>query len=172
MKTLFLAAVLLVSSSSAALAEDCPTPAKKHSKEFDRLSALEGRWEGRSMMNGKEGDVTVVYDVTSNGTAIVETLFPGTPHEMVSMYYDNGPKLEMTHYCALGNQPRMGLTKSTPEEIVLEFSKNNAIDPKKEDHMNLVRFRFIDNDTLVQNWSGVHEGRIGEPTVLKLSRVR
>ncbi|HUY92931.1 MAG TPA: hypothetical protein VMV10_29645 [Pirellulales bacterium] len=45
--------------------------------------------------------------VTSAGSAIEETLFPGGDHEMVTMYFIDGDKLLLTHYCALGNQPQM-----------------------------------------------------------------
>ena len=59
-------------------------------KEFDTLKKLVGKWEGTSVMAGKEEKVSVVYELTSGGTAIAERLMPGTAHEMVSMYYSEG----------------------------------------------------------------------------------
>ena len=52
-------------------------------------------------MDGKEVPVSVTYETSSNGSIVVETLFPGTPHEMVSVYYDENGKFGMTHYCAM-----------------------------------------------------------------------
>ena len=49
------------------------------------------------------------YRVASGGSVVQETLFPGSPHEMISMYHLAGGQLVMTHYCAMGNQPRMKL---------------------------------------------------------------
>jgi hypothetical protein len=44
--------------------------------------------------------VRVEYRVTGAGSAVVETLFPGTPHEMVTVYHARKGVLCMTHYCA------------------------------------------------------------------------
>ena len=83
---------------------------------FDRLKSLEGTWTGRSGWDeGADkgaGEVTVIYKVTAAGSAVQETLFPGTPHEMVTMYHMDGADLMLTHYCAAGNQPRMKLEPS------------------------------------------------------------
>ncbi|MEE9214278.1 MAG: hypothetical protein V3U54_05695, partial [Thermodesulfobacteriota bacterium] len=77
------------------------------SPEYEKMKTLAGTWEGTSSM-GEEGEkVTVKYEMTSADSAIVETLFPGTPHEMVSVYYDDNGKLSMTHYCMIKNQPNM-----------------------------------------------------------------
>ena len=46
---------------------------------------------------------------TGGGSAVTETLFPGTAHEMMSVYHMDGDDLVLTHYCAGGNQPRMML---------------------------------------------------------------
>jgi len=79
------------------------------SKEFERMKALVGGWEGTANMP-KEGEkVRVEYRLSSGGSYIVETLFPGKADEMMSVYYDNKGQLTMTHYCALRNQPRMKL---------------------------------------------------------------
>jgi len=60
------------------------------SAEFERIKSLEGKWEGTSIMHGKEVPVSVIYKTTSGGSVVVETLFPDTPHEMVSVYFEDG----------------------------------------------------------------------------------
>src|SRR5690606_1922102 len=56
----------------------------------------------------------VRYRITGGGSAVEEVLFPGTEHEMVSLYHRDGPFLLMTHYCAAGNQPRMRAVWTDP----------------------------------------------------------
>lgn len=152
-------------------AEECKVPPVQHSKEFERLKGLEGKWHGESQMNGQPGEIDVTYHVTSGGTAVVETLSPGTPHEMVSVYHDDHAKLKMTHYCMIGNQPKLDLTSSSPTSMDFTFGKGNTFDPKKEMHMDSLHVAFIDNDHIVQTWGNSAGGKAGGPAVFKLSRV-
>ena len=82
------------------------------SAEFERMKQLVGAWEGTSDMGKKGEKVRVEYRLTAGGSALIETLFPGSAEEMVSVYHDRQGKLAMTHYCMLRNQPRMTLAKS------------------------------------------------------------
>ncbi len=172
MKRLIIISIILVSMSGVAVAGESKAPRQSDSKEFEKIKSLAGKWEGTTTESGKDQSVSVTYHLTSGGAAVVETLFPGTDHEMVSLYHDEGGKLAMTHYCMLGNRPNLELSSSSPTEINLDFSKDNKIDPVKEDHMHSLRMVFIDKDTLVQNWSGFMGGKQKEPTIFKLSRVK
>ena len=86
-------------------------PPYKGSQAFESMKSLAGNWEGSEVSGDKEKPVKVEYKVSSNGSTIVETLFPGTKYEMITVYHDNGGKLSMTHYCAIGNQPQHGFGK-------------------------------------------------------------
>ena len=142
------------------------------SKEYERMKQLVGVWEGTSNM-GKEGQkVRVEYRLTAGGSAIVETLFPGTPEEMISVYYDNKGKLSMTHYCMLQNQPSMKLSKAGADTLEFIFARGNGIDPKKDPHMHALTISFVDKDHIVQNWTLFENGKEKEVTRLNLSRVR
>ncbi len=78
-------ASLLIAAVCFALAGPFVTLAGEHhpapyigSPEFERLKQLAGVWEGTSDM-GKEGEkVRVEYRLTAGGSALVETLFPGS----------------------------------------------------------------------------------------------
>ena len=73
--------------------KECPMPVIKSSAELDKVKGLDGKWAGTAKhANGKEEQVAVEYRVTSGGSAVEEKLFPGTPHEMISMYHDRGGK--------------------------------------------------------------------------------
>ena len=74
---------------------------------FAALKSLAGDWVALGK-DGKPTDTIVSsIRVTSGGNTIQETLFPGSDHEMVTMYHIDGEDLILTHYCMLGNQPRM-----------------------------------------------------------------
>jgi hypothetical protein len=111
--------------------------------------------------------------VTAAGSAVHETLFPGQAHEMVSVYYRDGEDLLMTHYCALGNQPRMKADpKSPPNQLHFLFAGGTNLDPAKDKHMHEGTLLFIDDDHI--QWSGVcwEGGKIleGHCPVFKLVR--
>ena len=118
------------------------------------------------------GQTTVVYEVTSNGSAVIERLGPGTPRAMVSVYHDERGRLAMTHYCALGNQPKLTLEAASPDTIKLGFAKQNVINPKKEDHMHALEITFVEPDQVRQAWSGYRGGKLEKPTVLMLTRAK
>jgi len=139
------------------------------SKEFERIKALSGTWEGTS---SKREKVLVNYQVTSGGSAVVETLFPGTPHEMVSVYDDEGGKLSMTHYCMLKNHPRMTLKSADENAINLDFASDSAFDPAKEPHMHSLSISFKDKDNMVQSWTMYENGKAKETATFTFSRVQ
>src|SRR5262245_4633797 len=101
---LFLAAV-----SISAYADDKHNhaPAATKNAGLEKMKTLVGTWV-EADKDGKPTDLVVsVIKLTAGGTAVHETLFPGQDHEMVSLYTVDGADLVMTHYCMLGNQPRM-----------------------------------------------------------------
>jgi len=165
------ACLLLVGSSLAYAMEGGGTP-YSGSKEYERMKQLVGVWEGTSNMGKERERVKVEYRLTAGGSAIVETLFPGTPEEMVSVYYDRKGKLSMTHYCMLQNQPSMKLQKASVDALDFTFAKGNGINPKKDPHMHALTISFVDKDHIVQNWTLFEDGREKGVTKLNLSRVR
>ena len=170
---LLIAAVCLsLTGLSVAYAGENQTASYTGSKEFERMKQLVGVWEGTSDM-GKEGEkVRVEYRLTAGGSALVETLFPGSAEEMLSVYHDRNGKLAMTHYCMLRNQPCMTLAKADEKTIELVFArKGNDINPKKEKHMHAVRITFADNDHIIQKWTLFEKGKDKGGVTLKLTRV-
>jgi len=141
------------------------------SAPFLKLKALAGKWEGTSKMHGQDMKVNVEYKVTSAGSALVETSFPGTPHEMVSVYYDNGSKVSMIHYCSLKNRPEFDSISADANGIKFKQSGNSTIE-KGEHHMNALAVRWIDDNNIVQEWVSKKDGKLEEPTIIKLTRVK
>jgi hypothetical protein len=147
---------------------DEPQPKIDAKEAFAKLKSLEGEWKA-------EGDVPAVikFRVTAAGSAVVEELFPGTEHEMVSVYHMDGAALKMTHYCGSGNQPRMrlNLESSTPELFVFDFDGGTNLDASKDMHMHEQKYRLKDAGTLDVKWQGYQDGKpSGEPHGFVLKR--
>src|SRR3954471_6925301 len=109
-KTLFCATLLL--AASMGLKAEEPVKARQGSAEFERMKTLVGAWKGKTDMGQGPIDLTVQYRLLAGGSVLEERVFAGTPNEMTTMYYDQGDKLALTHYCMLGNRPGMLLKES------------------------------------------------------------
>src|SRR5262245_17392727 len=73
------------------------TKQNEKSSAFEKFKQLAGEWQGTG--DGAHGkDMKVKYQVTSGGSAVVETVFPGTDHEMVTVIHPDGDDLLLTHY--------------------------------------------------------------------------
>lgn len=169
MKLVNLCAVVLLSAFFA-MAEDAP--AKKGSAEFERMKALVGKWSGKVDMGQGPVDMIAEYRVIAGGSVIEERVFPGTPMEMVSMYYDKGGKLAMTHYCMLGNRPQMNLKASDDKSITLDFDEACGIDAKTECHMHGTKIEFVDGDTITTSCRGLKDGKDMPQHATTLKRIK
>src|SRR6267143_4219007 len=100
---------------------------------FERFKALAGDWvaaEDGEM--ARKGDLVARYAVTAGGSAVVETIFPGQAHEMVTVYYADGPDLVLTHYCMEGNQPRMRAKQPSGPRFDFAYDGGTNIDPQRD----------------------------------------
>ncbi len=174
-KIMSLAVLMIMTSFSIArsMEESIHMPARAASAEFERIKALKGIWEWTSLSDGKTEKARVEYLLTSGGSAVVEKLFTGTPHEMTSVYYDRDGKLEMTHYCMLGNRPHLKLKSADARtmDFVLD-AKASGIKPKKEQHMHSLKLDFKDSDHFTQNWICFEKGKPHESVVISLTRIK
>lgn len=174
MKTLLLLTVL-ASSAAAAPAEKhehakaAPSPA---SRQFEMIASLAGDWQGAGEKGGKPQPVKTSFRVTSGGTAVVETMDAGTPHEMTNVYHLVGGKLTMTHYCAMGNAPQMKVVKAGAKSLTFEAVAGNGIDPKTTPHMHGLSYEMADTDHLSATWTTANMGpEHSGPVVLAYTRV-
>ena len=122
---------------------------------FAKMKELAGEWTNKA-----EGQ-TVIYRVMSKGKSVMEILYAGTDHEMITMYYLDGDDLVATHYCAQGNQPRLKLdTKaSRASKLVFDFAGGTNLDPAKDTHMHAQRFTLVDTNRLTVERDGYEDGR-------------
>lgn len=146
--------VALALCAGATLAGDSPDVSAQQA--LGRIKTLVGTWEGHvATPDGPPGSVR--YELTGGGNAVVEKLFPGTDHEMMTVYHLDGDRLLATHYCAMGNQPVMKLEKATAGELDFGFAGGTNMDASKDVHIHSGRLRFLDGGALESEWD-VYEG--------------
>jgi hypothetical protein len=150
------ASLLLAATAAATLHAAEPNAAPDGRAALERIKALAGDWEG-TVTTPDGPKVSVVYRVTSSGSAVLEDLFPGTDHEMITMYHLDGDALVLTHYCAMGNQPKMRLAEATPAGLRFDFAGGSNLDPAKDPHMHAGRLAFPAADRIEAEWA-VYEG--------------
>ncbi len=161
---------LVAVTARPAVAQSAAQPVDPQ-KAFERLKSLAGTWEGQAHDEKSGPPAIVVYRVASGGSVVQETLFPGTPHEMISMYHLADGHLVMTHYCALGNQPRMRLdaSASSPERLVFAFDGGSNFDPARDPHIHsgVIELR---GDALHNEWTSWQGGKEAQHEVFFLHR--
>jgi hypothetical protein len=142
--------LMLIALGVGVFASDKAAPAKPATTadaQLERLKKLAGTWV-EADKDGKPTDKVVsVVKVTAGGSAVHETYFPGEPMEMISVYHKDGADLVMTHYCAVGNQPKMKADPKSPaNQIKFVFAGGTNLDPAKDMHMHEGTLTFVDDD--------------------------
>ena len=165
-------AVLLLAFACALSALSCSAsrtgaPSAAAKAGFERLASLEGDWVGEGPPDAP-GPMTVSYKLTGGGSAVVETLFVGTPEEMVTVYALEDGELVLTHYCSLGNQPRMRAEPMLGDVLAFDFIGGANIDPDVDTHLHTARFEFVSKDELITQWVGWSNGHPDEAHSPKL----
>ena len=138
---------------------------------LERFAKLEGEWAGKGLHGGTEQDIRVTYKVTAGGSAVIETIAPGTSHEMITVIHADGDALALTHYCMLGNQPQMRATpKAGDKSVAFKFVKATNLKSDNDMCMRNATFTFVDNDTLKSEWSLFQDGKELDKAVFELKR--
>jgi hypothetical protein len=153
--TLVVAALAtLAGTALAAPAPPAAASTKAPSAAFERFKGLVGEWvaaEDGEM--SRKGDLVARYALTAGGTALVETVFPGSAHEMVTVYHADGDDLVLTHYCVEGNQPRMRARNATGPRFDFRFDGGTNIDPRRDRHMHQASLELVGDDEIRSEWT-------------------
>lgn len=158
--------IALAGLAAPATAGDAASPSL-----LERFKALEGEWvaaEDGPMT--KKGELVARYRVTAAGSAVVETEFPGTPHEMVTVYYAEGDDVVLQHYCMLGNQPRMRTSAVKGNRVEFAFDGGRNLEPQHDRHIHSGWVEFVGPNEMRGEWIEHDEG---EPiSVVRVHQVR
>jgi hypothetical protein len=169
-----LAVLLTLSGMSCGDDEAVPKlPAPPTNAALEKMKKLAGTW----LLADKDGkptdQIASIIKVTAGGSAVHETLFPEQPLEMISVYTVDGSHLIMTHYCVLGNQPRMKADPKSPaNQIVFRFAGGTNLDPKNDKHMHEATLTIVDDDHVEVNGVGWENGAPAKEMCCGLKLIR
>ncbi|MGD0571106.1 MAG: hypothetical protein ABSA78_22130 [Candidatus Sulfotelmatobacter sp.] len=139
----------------AAAALVAQTPAQK---SFDQLKSLAGDWEGKAS-EGKT--VQVSFRDTAGGSALMSEIHGRGADNMISMFNLDGPnRLLLTHYCSVGNQPRMTASASPDgKTITFDFFDATNLSAPDAGHMQHVVFTIVDANHHTELWTFNDHGK-------------
>ncbi len=136
---------------------------------FSRFMELEGEW----ISTPESVDMppsTVTYRTIANGSSVVETVFAGTPHEMVSVIYLDGTQLRMTHYCAARNQPHLFANEITDNSVSFVTDHVSNLHDPGDLYMGEAEWVFIDENNIQTNWMSFQDGEESGAMVFNMKR--
>jgi hypothetical protein len=150
MKTLRIAACIMLFTTAVFAQSDAQ-------KSFDQLKSLTGSWEGKNSIGQP---VQVSYRMTAGGSALMSEIV-GHGETMISMINFDGPnRLLLTHYCAVGNQPRMQASASPDgKTITFNFLDATNLDNPQSGHMDHVVIALLGPDHHTEEWNFIDHGK-------------
>ena len=143
-------------------------PQSDAQKSFDLLKTLAGTWRGPVTTVPQHADwekdpLWVSLRVTSRGNAVVhEIKEPGKPDDPnhddpVTILYVDGDHLYLTHYCDVGNRPRM-VAKASSDGKTVEFDFVDVSGSTQYGHMHHAVFTIIDANHHTEDWTYMEAG--------------
>jgi len=174
--TLLCATLLLIAGAGGAAAELTAADA------FATLKGMAGSWHGTPEAAGVEldaeaaaemaGQVTHVIEVSAAGTVVMETMAPGTEHEMINMYHLDGDDLVLTHYCAGGNQPTMRLDReaSSAKRLIFDFTGGTNLDPDSDHFIHDMELGILGDGKVESIWNSWAGGAEAATMIFRLAR--
>jgi len=117
-------------------------------KPLDLMKTLSGTWAGKTS-DGHEAKE--VYRLASNGSVVMSEM-PGHDN-MISMFHKDGDRLMLTHYCSMGNQPRMiGTLSPDGKTINFEFLDATNLSSPQAGHIHRAVITIVDANHLTEDW--------------------
>jgi hypothetical protein len=124
---------------------------------WEQMKSFVGAWAGTS----DEGKTTERFELNSADSALVEHSHGGGEKmDMLTVYYRDGARVMLTHYCGAGNQPRMVAGNYNPATKTLEFKFLDATNLENTPgYMKSVTFHFEGNDHYTAHWVWTSNGK-------------
>ncbi len=109
---------------------------------FNQLCALTGNWK----RNDTAKNEFVEFRMTAGNTVLVENwTWPDRNIEAMTLYHFNGNQLMATHYCPIGNQPRL-IFQPTDDKLKYVFRFNSATNLTAQTADHCIEFWIKIND--------------------------
>jgi len=126
---------------------------------FERLKKFEGKWMGRSTKGWEEA---ITFKTIAQGSVVHESSFDAHPNEtMATMYYLDGKRLLLTHYCVSKTQPRLQATAFDDggRKVTFTFLDGANLPSRDKGHMDKVVINFIDDSHFTSQWTWYQDGK-------------
>ncbi|MFT7676322.1 MAG: hypothetical protein ACI8QC_000292 [Planctomycetota bacterium] len=130
------------------------------------LASLAGTWECQT----PDGPFTIEFRSTAKGSAVHEIMMPGTENEMVNLYTVHGGGVNMTHYCAAGNQPHMRATAIDDGRMAFASTGVSGLEASDDHYMAAMTLVILDGDHIEQHWTGGDQDADTPAMVFELTR--
>jgi len=134
------------------------------------IKSLVGDWVELSPQGKVGSNIVSSYALTSGGTAIREVIFPGSDHEMITMYSLEGDDVLLTHFCILGNTPKYRAKLQGDNRLVYECLGGANISSENDKHMHRGSVKIVDPDHLQTEWLQFENGKETYKVSLNLVR--
>ncbi|MFK7962116.1 MAG: hypothetical protein AB8G96_16510 [Phycisphaerales bacterium] len=158
--------------SIGAVAETAPGADHGGPAAFEMMKQRLGTWYAAGPDGEPTDEIMSEFRLTAGGSAIIETLFPGKPHEMISMYHVEDGRLHMVHYCVLKNRPHLiAHTGSSANELVFQCVPNDPAAKDGAAHMGRGVVRYIGTDRISSDWNKIEAGAVAEAMHFEMIRV-
>lgn len=168
MKTQILMAGLLLGAIAIPAAETKSDRPSDATAAFARLKTLVGEWEGET----PHGKAHLTYELTGGGSALVEHEHMDKMPDMLTVYYLEGDRVLLTHYCMAGNQPRMqARALDTTGELAFQFLDGTNL-ANGAGHMHNASLRFVDESHFTAQWQFYENGKPKFSENTKYTRIR
>lgn len=100
----------------------------------------------------------ITYELTSGGSALLETIRPPDEPAMVTVYHADAGRLMMTHYCSTGNQPRMR-AEVGDRDVTFDMVDVTNLADKSMPHMRRLVITFLDGHHIREEWTLRSDGK-------------
>ncbi len=134
---------------------------------FDSLKALVGTWRARRP-GGRVVDVA--YRLTAGNSVLTETWTLSPTRESVTVFHRDGRDLLATHYCPIGNQPRLRLASRDPRALRFRFKDATDVGAG-ESHLHAFAMDLVGSDRVVRTETYRENGK-PETDTLVFDRIK
>jgi hypothetical protein len=135
---------------------------------FAQLQTLVGEWEGKTE---KGRALKVSYRLTANNTVLVETWTLGPTRESLTLYHMDNESLLATHYCPVGNQPRLRFKEGGSASLfAFEFASATNLPKPEAAHQHRFEMELLQPNSFARSETYLENGK-GDPERIVYSRI-
>jgi len=156
----YLLALMLLTTTGgmAQVCASCPSFVKNPPPPVKNLANLQGCWVGKRAGDGLGAKVT--YELGSDKTALLETIWIEKNPTMYTMYYLDGNVAMAHHFCSYGNQLQMkSESLDKPETLSFKLTGSSNMPSPEMNHVFSIKFTFLGEDRFDVLWGLHHNGR-------------